>query len=150
MMKNNNQLIPYIAKLDLHELSKEERQTLAVNIAKKINLSQLEKNIRKVTLKLTEVGEPRYGALKDDVIIEDTQRLQLVYALNYNFEIFQGWVKNIRKNKMNCIENDEGIFPYLIYTQEMINTIIKYGEFKENQIKETKLLGGGNNAPLAL
>lgn len=138
MKKNNNSLISYVVKTDLYDLQEKEVQDLAIRISKDVNLSQLRKTAHKVTLELSRVGEPRFGADMKSIINEDSQRLYLIYQLNYNLEIFEGWVKNLRKNKYNCLENHEALFNLLIYTQDMMETILEYGEFKMVQREEVQ------------
>jgi hypothetical protein len=143
-----------MAQIDLYSMKDEDMRNLAIQVSKEVNLSQLRKMVHKVTLELSQAGEPRFGAEVKAILKDDQQRLNLIYQLNYNLEIFEGWVKNLRRNKYDCINDDEALFNLLVYTQDMMETIVDYGKFKidqreenqkqlENNMKYFKVLEGG-------
>ena len=71
-----------------------------------------------------------------------------------NLEMFEISVSNIKKNKYGCAMDSEQSLRFLGITKDLVDTIIKFGEFKIDEAYQNKLeleenkrleLEGGNN-----
>ena len=151
-MKKNEMMLYEIKNLDLCELEHKQLEEIKDNILNNINISKLEDKINEVILKLSGVGEPSFGANAKYIALDNQKRLNLIYMLSYNFNLFKSDVKYLKRHKNDLSIDDEKILSFLLKTQDIIDTILDYGNFtikeKEEQMKylnelNNKLLNGG-------
>lgn len=139
-MKGNELVLFELNNLDIYELTDEQIEIIVDNLLKSINIKKLEEQIHKVTLKLAQVGSPKFGAKIQPLLDEDEDRLRLIYLLNHNLDIFKANFKVLKANKYGCRDDGEKVFGFLSNTKDIVETIYKYGEFtikqKEEQAKE--------------
>lgn len=135
---SNKMIISEFNNIDLYSLNDNQVKYLAANIIEKINLTQLKEEVMKTCLKLTGVGEPTWNADVKFIALDNQKRLELTYLLLNNFNLFEKDVKNFRRNKLKCRENDEYIFNFLFKTKDLISSIIEYGEFRVKELKENQ------------
>lgn len=135
-MTKENELIIRASATNVYELSQPELTELAIEISHKINISKFRSKIMKVIMDLSHVGSPSLYSNAREIAIEDEKRLELIYQLTYNLNIFEGWVNNVRKNKYDCIDNYDAMCEMLLKTQDLMRTVIKYSDFKKNEIQK--------------
>lgn len=135
-MTKENELIIRTSATNVFELSQAELTELAVEISHKINISKFRSKIMNVIMDLSRVGSPNLYSNAREIAIEDEKRLELIYQLTYNLSLFEGWVNNVRKNKYDCIDNQEAMCEMLLKTQDLMRTVIKYSDFKKNEIQK--------------
>lgn len=137
-MKNNQLILSKLHQINIYDLDGDETKQLAVNILDKINLSQLKKDVTNTCLKLTGVGAPSFGANAKEIALDNQKRLELTFLLLNNFDLLESYIKNLRRNKNSCRENDDYIFGFVSKTKDLIETIIDYGDFRLNEIQENE------------
>lgn len=135
-----------INKLDLCDLTEEQIQILTTNILNTVNIKQLEERVHEVILKLSGVGEPTWNADLNIIALDNQKRLSLIYMLLNNMDLFKSDVKNLKLNKLECRDDFEKVYGFLLRTKDMIKSIIDYGEFSAKEIAEQqKYLADINN-----
>lgn len=139
---NNKLIISEMKQINIYDLNDDEVRVLAANIIENINLKQLKEEVIKTCLKLTGVGSPSLGCDVKFIALDNQRRLELTHMLLSNFDLFESYVKNFKRNKSNCRENDDYIFNFLYKTKDLVDTIIDYGEFrlKEKEDNQKQLL----------
>ena len=130
---NKDMIIYEVNNVDLYDLNSNQLKELKNEIINNINISKLERKINEVTLKLSGVAGPSFDADIKYIALDNQERLNLIYMLNYNLNCFKSDVKYLRKHKDDISIDDEKIFMFLLKTKDMVETIINYGE---NTIKE--------------
>lgn len=132
---SNAMILKSLQDIDLNNLDNEQLINLSKNIAYNINLKQLREKINEVCISLAAVTDPCFGADIKFIALDNQKRLNLIYELLNNFNLLEARIKNIKRNKSNCIENNEFLFQFLIYTKDLINSVFKYGNFKIEEEK---------------
>ena len=138
---NKDMIIYEVNNVDLYDLNSNQLKELKNEIINNINISKLERKINEVTLKLSGVAGPSLDADIKYIALDNQERLNLIYMLNYNLNCFKSDVKYLRKYKGDISIDDEKIFMFLLKTKDMVETIINYGEFtvKEKQEQQKYL-----------
>lgn len=138
---NKDMIIYEVNNVDLYDLNSSQLKELKNEIINNINISKLERKINEVTLKLSGVAGPSLDADIKYIALDNQERLNLIYMLNYNLNCFKSDVKYLRKYKDDISIDDEKIFMFLLKTKDMVETIINYGEFtvKEKQEQQKYL-----------
>lgn len=138
---NKDMIIYEVNNIDLYDLNSNQLKELKNEIINNINISKLERKINEVTLKLSGVAGPSLDADIKYIALDNQERLNLIYMLNYNLNCFKSDVKYLRKYKDDISIDDEKIFMFLLKTKDMVETIINYGEFtvKEKQEQQKYL-----------
>lgn len=138
---NKDMIIYEVNNVDLYDLNSNQLKELKNEIINNINISKLERKINEVTLKLSGVAGPSLDADIKYIALDNQERLNLIYMLNYNLNCFKSDVKYLRKYKDDISIDDEKIFMFLLKTKDMVETIINYGEFtvKEKQEQQKYL-----------
>ena len=136
---NKDMIIYEVNNIDLYDLNSNQLRELKNEIINNVNISKLEEKINQVILKLSGVGEPSFGADIKYIALDNQKRLNLIYMLSYNFNLFKADVKYLKRHKNDPSIDDEKIFMFLLKTKDIINTILDYGEFtlkeQEEQLK---------------
>ena len=131
ILKNTNEL-------SIYGLTDKQIEDVTWNILDNVSISKLEEKVQEVILKLSGVGEPSFGADIKFIALDNQKRLNLIYNLTYNFNIFKANYKNLKKNKYRCREDSDKVFNFLINTQDIIKVIIEYAEFNYNEKLENQ------------
>lgn len=151
-MKRNEMIIYEVKNLDLYNLEHEQLEQITDDILTNVNMYKLEEKINQVILKLSGVGEPSFGADIKYIALDNQKRLNLIYMLSYNFNLFKADVKYLKRHKNDPSIDSEKLSSFLFKTKDIINTILDYGEFtlkeQEEQLKylndvNKRLLNGG-------
>lgn len=151
-MKRNEMVIYEVKNLDLYNLEHEQLEQITDDILTNVNMSKLEEKINQVILKLSGVGEPSFGADIKYIALDNQKRLNLIYMLSYNFNLFKADVKYLKRHKNDTSIDSEKLLSFLFKTKDIISTILDYGEFtlkeQEEQLKylndvNKRLLNGG-------
>lgn len=135
---NNNQII--FNKLEnedlLYEMTETEIQELAEFISDNVNLKALERAITKATLNLSGVGGPSFMADARWLAMDNQKRLELIYMLTNNFQLFKGSLTNYRRNRLNFQDNSEGLLHFILTLRDLFKTTIDFQDFKLEEHKE--------------
>ena len=138
-MKRNEMVIYEVKNLDLYNLEHEQLEQITNDILTNVNMSKLEEKINQVILKLSGVGEPSFGADIKYIALDNQKRLNLIYMLRYNYNLFKADVKYLKRHKNDTSIDSEKLSSFLFKTKDIINTILDYGEFtlkeQEEQLK---------------
>ena len=138
-MKRNEMVIYEVKNLDLYNLEHEQLEQITDDILTNVNMSKLEEKINQVILKLSGVGEPSFGADIKYIDLDNQKRLNLIYMLSYNFNLFKADVKYLKRHKNDTSIDSEKLLSFLFKTKDIISTILDYGEFtlkeQEEQLK---------------
>lgn len=150
----NDLIIRKINNIDIYDLEEEQIFELKDTIVKNVNLKQLRESVNKAVLNLSGVGDPTWNADLNFIALDNQKRLNIIYMLISNLEMFEISVSNIKKNKYGCAMDSEQSLRFLGITKDLVDTIIKFGEFKIDEAYQNKLeleenkrleLEGGNN-----
>lgn len=150
----NDLIIRKINNIDIYGLEEEQIFELKDTIVKNVNLKQLRESVNKAVLNLSGVGDPTWNADLNFIALDNQKRLNIIYMLISNLEMFEISVSNIKKNKYGCAMDSEQSLRFLGITKDLVDTIIKFGEFKMDEVYQNKLeleenkrleLEGGNN-----
>ena len=140
-MKNNQLILQNFQQLDLYNMNEEKIIEIKNQLVENVKISKLEQEVKKAILKLSRVGPPSFMADAVYIALDNQQRLDIIYLLLDNFELFKQQTKNFKKDKNNCNDNFEYIFNYLLHTQDLLKTIYKYTEFQYNEkVENEKIL----------
>ena len=140
-MKRNEMIIYEVKNLDLYNLENEQLEQITNDILTNVNISKLEEKINQVILKLSGVGEPSFGADIKYIALDNQKRLNLIYMLSYNFNLFKFDVRYLKRHKNDSSIDSEKLSSFLFKTKDIINTILDYGEFTlKEQEEQTKYL----------
>lgn len=135
---NSNQVI--FNKLQdedlLYEMTDPEIKELAKYISDNINLKALERAITKATLNLSGVGGPSFMADAKWLAMDNQKRLELIYMLTNNFQLFKGNLTNYRRNKLDLQNNTEGLLRFILTLKNLFKTTIDFQDFKLEEHKE--------------
>lgn len=138
-MKINEMIIYEVKNLDLYNLEYEQLEQITNDILTNVNMSKLEEKINQVILKLSGVGEPSFGADIKYIALDNQKRLNLIYMLSYNFNLFKADVKYLKRHKNDTSIDSEKLLSFLFKTKDIISIILDYGEFtlkeQEEQLK---------------
>lgn len=135
---SNDLIIKEVSNIDLCDLTEEQLVELKQNIVSNINISKLNEAITKACMNLSQVGPPSFMADAVYIALDNQKRLDIIYSLMNNFDLFKNDVKNFKKNKSNCNDNTEYIYNFLDRTKDLVKSIIEFGEFKQEEYKEYK------------
>lgn len=150
----NDLIIRKINNIDIYDLEEEQIFELKDTIVKNVNLKQLRESVNKAVLNLSGVGDPTWNADLNFIALDNQKRLNIIYMLISNLEMFEISVSNIKKNRYGCAVDSEQSLRFLGITKDLVDTIIKFGEFKIDEAYQSKLeleenkrleLEGGNN-----
>lgn len=150
----NDLIIRKINNIDIYDLEEEQIFELKDTIVKNVNLKQLRESVNKAVLNLSGVGDPTWNADLNFIALDNQKRLNIIYMLISNLEMFEISVSNIKKNKYGCAMDSEQSLRFLGITKDLVDTVIKFGEFKMDEAYQNKLeleenkrleLEGGNN-----
>lgn len=150
----NDLIIRKINNIDIYDLEDEQIFELKDTIVKNVNLKQLRESVNKAVLNLSGVGDPTWNADLNFIALDNQKRLNIIYMLISNLEMFEISVSNIKKNRYGCAMDSEQSLRFLGITKDLVNTVIKFGEFKMDEAYQNKLeleenkrleLEGGNN-----
>ena len=150
----NDLIIRKINNIDIYDLEEEQIFELKDTIVKNVNLKQLRESVNKAVLNLSGVGDPTWNADLNFIALDNQKRLNIIYMLISNLEMFEISVSNIKKNRYGCAMDSEQSLRFLGITKDLVDTIIKFGEFKMDEAYQNKLeleenkrleLEGGNN-----
>lgn len=134
---NKNDLVIYEFKdIDIDDLTEEQRMITANYLVSNVNIRKLEDEIHKCILNLSGVGGPSFGADISWLALDNQKRLELVHQLLYYLDIFKSDIKYLKKNLNKTYIDDEQIYSFLYYAKDLIRTILQYGQFKQDSIKE--------------
>lgn len=133
---SNDLIIKEINNVDLCDLTEEQVIELKQNIVSNINISKLNEAVTNACMNLSQVGPPSFMADAVYIATDNQKRLDIIYKLMNNFNLFKNDVKNFRKNKNNCNDNYDYIFNFLYNTKDLVKSVVEFGEFKQEEYKE--------------
>ncbi len=134
----NELIIKNINNIDIDLLSTEDLVELKDCVVNTINLSKLNEDIAKACMNLSQVGPPSFMADVVYIAMDNQKRLDIIYMLMNNFNLFKNDVKNFKRNKNDCNDNIEYVYSFLGRTQSLIKSIIDFGDFKKNEYEENQ------------
>lgn len=133
-MKGNELILQTFQEIDLYSMSEQMIIDTKDQLLQNVNISNLEKEVKKAILKLSRVGPPSFGADAVYIALDNQARLDIIYQLLDTFELFKTQTKNLKRNKNNCNTNNfEYVFDYLSRTQELFKSIYSYAEFQHKE-----------------
>lgn len=135
----NDLIIRKINNIDIYDLEEEQIFELKDTIVKNVNLKQLRESVNKAVLNLSGVGDPTWNADLNFIALDNQKRLNIIYMLISNLEMFEISVSNIKKNKYGCAMDSEQSLRFLGIAKDLVDTIIKFGEFKMDEAYQNKL-----------
>lgn len=135
----NELIIRKINNVDLYDLEPEQLFELKDIVVENINLKQLREAVNKAVMNLSQVGEPTWNADINYIVADDQKRLNIIYMLMRNLEIFEKGTTNMKKNKFGVADDSEQVFNYLLNTKELIDTVVDFGEFKQKEAYQNHL-----------
>lgn len=133
---SNDLIIKEINSIDIYDLTEGQVIELKQNIVSSVNISKLNEAVEKACMNLSQVGPPSFMADAVYIALDNQKRLDIIYGLINNFNLFKNDVKNFRKNKNNCNENYDYIFNFISNTKDLVESIVQFGEFKQEEYKE--------------
>ena len=137
-MKNNELIIHKIQELELCEMDEQDIIQMKNQIVDNVSITTLEKAVKEAILHLSRVGPPSFMADAKFIALDNQKRLDIIYLLLDNFELFKTQTSNLKRDKMNCNYNFDYVFNYLSQTQDLIKTIYSYAEFQHNEKLENQ------------
>lgn len=133
---SNDLIIKEINNVDLCDLTEEQVIELKQNIVSNVNISKLNEAVTNACMNLSLVGPPSFMADAVYIAIDNQRRLDIIYKLINNFNLFKNDVKNFKKNKNNCNNNYDYMFNFLSNTKDLVESVVEFGEFKQDKHKE--------------
>lgn len=138
----NELIIRKVSELDLtgvidDEVLFEIKDTIVDNI----NMKKLREAVTGACMNLSQVGEPTWYADMEVIAMDNQQRLNIVFQLLRNLDIFEKDVANMKKNKYGCADDGEKVLGFVSNTKNLVDAVVQYGEFKQKEhIENMKLL----------
>lgn len=146
--KNNSLLIKLSQINDLDNLEENQIYEITETISKSINLSALKRSINNVCMRLSQVRQPCFGADVKYLALDNQKRLDLIFNLLDSCTKIETDVNNFRRNKLNCRENIEYLYNFILNTIDTLKAIEKYQTFKIQEHKENMTYLEGLNRKL--
>lgn len=149
---NNNFLNRIDNILKEYYINSNELKFLIEDITKSVKLKSLKKVIDKICMNLSSVGEPVWYADAKDIAWDNQKRLTTIYMLLDTYEKIEIDLKNIKKNKDGCMENEDYLCSFISRIKDLFKLEEKFKEIKKKEITDTiefyKLLDKINNKTL--
>lgn len=120
-----------------YEIDSQELKEVINEVITTVKLKPLKKAVDKVCMNLSSVGEPTWNADAKDIAWDNQKRLATIYQLLDVYYLLEKDVKNIKKNKNNCIENSDYLYTILLRVQELLKLEQKFKEIKIKEITDT-------------
>lgn len=135
----NNELMVKVNNIieNCYEIDSQELVEVTNEIVTNVKLKSLKRAVDKVCMNLASVGEPKWNADAKDIAWNNQKRLTTIYQLLDTYNMLEKDVKNIKKNKNNCIENSDYLYGILLRVQELLGLEQKFKEIKLKEIKDT-------------
>ena len=134
---SNQEILLKLSNDDLlYSMETPEIKELSKYISDNINLKALERAITKATLNLSGVGGPGFMADAKWLAMDNQKRLELIYMLTNNFQLFKGNLTNYRRNKLDLQNNTEGLLRFILTLKDLFKTTIDFQDFKLEEHKE--------------
>ncbi len=138
-MKGNELILQTFQEMDLYSMTEQMIIDTKNHLLENVNISNLEKEVKKAILKLSGVGQPSLGADAVYIALDNQARLDIIYQLLNTFELFKIQTRNLKRNRYNCnTDNFEYVFDYLSRTQNLFKTIYNYAEFQYKEKMENQ------------
>ena len=101
----NIQLISKVNNIieNCYEIDSQELKEVTNEVVTTVKLKSLKKAVDKICMNLASVGEPTWNADAKDIAWDNQKRLATIYQLLDVYYLLEKDVKNIKKNKNNCI-----------------------------------------------
>lgn len=135
-MKDNKLIIKAFNEIDIYEASEEQIINMKQILVRKTDVKQLQEQLNKVILDLSNVSEPSFMADAKWIIEDNQKRLTLINQLTNYFELYTKNIDTFKKNKLNCNYNYEYIFNFILNAKNLFDNMVKYGEFKDLENKQ--------------
>lgn len=135
-MMANELILKEMNRIDLYDLQEEQVLELQQKIVSNVNIKKMKEAVTNACMNLSQVGRPSYGADLKYIALDNQARLELIYNLLHNFDLFEKDISNFKRNKNSCNENYEYIFNFLTNTKDMVETIVDFGEFKKQEYED--------------
>lgn len=137
----NELIIRKVSELDLtgvidDEVLFEIKDTIVDNI----NMKKLREAVTSACMNLSQVGEPTWYADMNVIAMDNQQRLNIVFHLLRNLDIFEKDVVNMKKNKYGCALDSEKVLGFVSNTKDLVDAVLQYGEFKQKEYIENMQL----------
>lgn len=135
----NNQLISKVNNIieNCYEIDFQELKEVTNEVVTTVKLKSLKKAVDKICMNLASVGEPTWNADAKDIAWDNQKRLATIYQLLDVYYLLEKDVKNIKKNRNNCIENSDYLYTILLRVQELLKLEQKFKEIKIKEITDT-------------
>ena len=135
---SNNKLLSRIDNLlENYIIDSNELTQVSKLVVNNVKLKKLKKMIEYVTLDLTSIGEPTWYADAKDIAWDNQKRLEIIHQLFKVYNLLEMDFKNVKKNKNDCIENDDYLISFLGRVQELCKLGEKYEEVKRKEVTDT-------------
>lgn len=131
MLKINN-IIENCYEIDTQELTE-----VTTEVVHTVKLKSLKKAIDSICMNLASVGKPTWNADAKDIAWDNQKRLATIYQLLNVYNMIEDDVKNIKRNKNNCIKNTDYLYSILLRVQELLQLEQKFKEIKIKEITDT-------------
>lgn len=135
----NNELIVRINNIieNCYEIDSKELVEVTKEITTTVKLKSLKKAVDKICMNLSSVSDPTWYADAKDIAWDNQKRLTTIYQLLDVYYMIEKDVKNIKRNKNNCIENNDYLYSILLRIQELLKLEQKFKEIKIKEITDT-------------
>lgn len=145
-MQGKELILQEFQELDLYNMSEEMIVDVKDQLLQNVNMSKLEQEVKQAILNLSRVAPPSYNADTMYIALDNQARLEIIYQLLDTFELFKVQTRNLKRNKNNCnTDNFEYVFDYLSRTQDLLETIYQYAEFRhQEKIENQKAIAEHN------
>lgn len=152
--KNSQLPLQEFMNIDLYELNVDQIFELRDLLMNNVKMDKLEEAITKVSMNLSGVAGPSFMADAVWLALDNQKRLEIIWKLLDGYTQFRSYTRNFKRNKQNCLNNDESSLTYLFKFKDLVNGIIEYSEFKIKEQQENlklveenkkKLLSEGEN-----
>lgn len=133
----NELIIRKMNEISISDLTPEELIQLKDQVIDNVNIKQLKEAVNKACINLSNVGEPTWNADIEFIADDNQKRLNIICLLLQNLNLFESYTSNMKKNKYGCADDIEKVYSYISTTKELIDTVVKYGEFKQQEYIDT-------------
>lgn len=123
--------------LEEYYINSNELKELTLDLIKTVKLKSLKNVIDKICMNLSQVGEPIWYADAKDIAWDNQKRLTTIYMLLDTYKKIEVDVKNIKKNKNTCIENDDYLYSFISRIKDLFELENKFKEIKKKEITDT-------------
>lgn len=136
---NNNELLIKANNIldNPYEIETKELQEVTVELSGTVKLKSLKRAVDNICKNLASCGEPTWYADAKDIAWDNQKRLTTIYRLLDTYEMLEKDVKNLKKNKNNCIENSDYLYSFLLRIKELMGLEQEFKKIKLKEVTDT-------------